>query len=196
MKNIYRYIVLFFILFNFSKAEAINGLFFSAGLGAAKANIDFEETYSGWNGGNTKDDGLGVSFKLGYGVSEDIAIYFFINSAIVPGENDGLDENSYVNSVLGLGFNYYLDSSKIFYTIAGLGKGQFMQLKDTGDDIIYGENDIYRGDGYMLGLGINLFPNFHLEFISLGTDIDDVVDDKKLKLESTSTQILLNYYWY
>lgn len=197
MKSIYKYLVLLLMLCSMSKAQSIDGLFFSIGLGSSKADVNIKERYSGFGEEELNGDlGLGFSTKLGYGFNDDIAVYFFINSSLVPGYSKNIDESSLVNSVLGIGVNYYIDSSNIFYLIGGLGTGQFMELKDTGDDIIYGENDIYRGDGYMVGLGVNLYPNIHLEFVSLGTDIDDVVDDKKLRLDTTSTQLLLNYYWY
>lgn len=195
MKSLFRYMVVVLFVSGLLKAENIDGLFLSLGGGISSANTELEQTYSSWPSDELKDDdGIGFSFKAGYGVNEDIALYFFINSSFVPGYYS--DDSSLVNSVLGIGFNYYIDSSNTFYTIAGLGKGQFMKIIDTEDMVVYGKDDIYKGDGYMLGLGVNLLSNVHLELVYLGTKIDDTVDNKTLKLETDSTLLLLNYYWY
>ena len=176
-------------------SEGIDGFFSSFGLGIANTDTEFKQTYDGFNNGELEGEGgLGFSAKIGSGIGDDLAIYFFINSTLVPGFDKDPD-SALVNSVLGIGFNYYIDSSNIFYTIAGMGKGQFMKLTDS-PDVVVGDDDIYQGDGYMLGLGVNLFPNVHLELVYLNTQIDDTQNNNKLVVETKSTMLLLNYYLY
>ena len=58
------------------------------------------------------------------------------------------------------------------------------------------DDGTYKGDGYILGLGVNLVVHWHLELTHLGTEIDDTVSGNRVKLETESTQLLINYYWY
>lgn len=165
--------------------EGIDGLFASLGVGVANTQTDFESVEQGWSTGESeKETGLAASFKVGYGVKKDLAIYLFRESSFVFGYENDPDESSYGNCITGLGVIYYLDNSNIFYTFFGIGEGQFTKVSEADSE---GE----KGGGYVLGLGVNVLPNIHLELSTLETDIDDDV-----KLESESTRLTLNYYWY
>ncbi len=188
MKKIFKYLIVMFLMINFAKAENINGWFVSFGGGFSSASTDFKDGSKSWQSGEQDIDGLAMSLKLGYGVSDDLTIYLFRNSVIGKYENDPSDD-AYGNCVSGLGFNYYLDSSNIFYIIAGAGEGEFSKVSDAVDDT-------YIGDGYMLGFGVNLTSNWHLELTHLRTDIDDRVDNNRISLETQATQVLINYYWH
>lgn len=165
--------------------EGIDGLFASFGVGVASTKTDFASAKSGWSTGESGNEmGLAGSFKVGYGVDKDLAVYLFRESSFVFGYDNDPDESSYGNCITGLGFLYYLDSSNIFNTIFGIGEGQFTKVSEADSK---GE----KGGGYVVGLGVNLFPNIHLELSKLETDIDDNID-----LKSESTRLTLNYYWY
>lgn len=165
--------------------EGIDGLFASLGVGVASTQTDFETVNQGWSTGKSdKELGLATSFKVGYGIEKDLAVYLFRDSSFVFGYENDPGESSYGNCITGLGVIYYLDKSNIFYTFFGLGEGQFTKVSDADSK---GE----KGGGYVLGLGVNILPNIHLELSTLETDIDD-----NMKLDSESSRLTLSYYWY
>ncbi|HFU75117.1 MAG TPA: hypothetical protein ENK66_02620, partial [Arcobacter sp.] len=84
----------------------------SLGVGAAVTSTKFESAFSGWDNGRADlEVGLATSFKLGYGISDSMALYLFRNSSFVGGYSKAPKREIYGNCITGLGMNYYYKDS-------------------------------------------------------------------------------------
>lgn len=186
MKNLVIKMVLLVGLSIGSYANGIDGFFASLGYGISKVDTDFETVQSGWNAGkNETQTGIASSLKLGYGLSDDLAIYLFRDGAFVHDYKNIPNDDIYANCVTGLGVLYYFEPANIFYTFFGMGTGGFTKFTDVDPT----KRD--SGDGYVLGLGVNIIDNIHAEISLLNSEIDTDIE-----IETTATRFIISYYWY
>lgn len=160
------------------------GFFVSMGAGVAGTHSSFKQVEEGWRSSNEYELGLATSFKLGYGLSDELSVYFMRHSAFVHGYNNAPNSDTYGNCLTGVGVNYMLSSIENTYLIGAVGMGQLSRLSES-------DAKAKKGKAFVLGAGYELSPHLHLEGTYLGTRIDDGV-----KLNSDSLHVTLNYYWY
>lgn len=160
------------------------GFIFSLGAGYNITTTDFNTAYDGWDTGRSEIElGLATSFKIGYGINEQVTAYLFRNSSFIHGYDSDPNSDVYGNCITGLGVNYYLDNSK-FYILGGVGQGQLSKLSDA-------ESDASKGFGIMGGFGYILAEHIQAEINYMAIRVDD-----DIKLASDSLHVTINYYFY
>lgn len=176
------FLLLFLVI---STINAKEGFIFSIGLGGSFTNSNFKKFPQNWNGKKEDNNlGLATSFKLGYGVNEQLSFYIIRNSSFVFGYKQDPKKETYGNCITGLAIEYKLNPTKPTYLIAGFGKGQ---LSKWGED----DSDANMGKAFILGLGYEISPTISIETTYLATRVNDDVD-----VNSNSLQVTLNYYFY
>lgn len=182
----YRYIVFACLIFISQVAYALDGnrQGLIIGLGVGYHNLDMEPYYDGTKLGSSSEKGLATSFKIGSGLSNQLAVYYVRNASWFDMDT----ETTFIIGISGVGGTYFLSpTAPSVYFLAAYGIGD---MSAPFEDI---EPD--TGSAVMLGGGYEIDKHRNLEVTFLNTDIESS-GDSLLTLKSSSVQFTFNYLWY
>jgi hypothetical protein len=165
---------------------------FILGLGAGFHNIDTDFNYDGSKFNSESKSGLATSFKIGWGITNQFALYYVRNASwySAPYFNGYTTSDiTYLAGISGIGGTFYLSPSAP--------SGYFLGAIGIGDLSAPFESNIKSdtGSAFMLGGGYEVSKHLQIEATLLSTDIDSA-DDSRLNLKSSSIQFTFNYLWY
>ena len=156
---------------------------FILGLGAGISAINTEVTVD--NDGyhdNASDSSVGfsTSLKIGYGFTDQFALYYVRNAAWF-----GYDHNddNFISGISGVAANYYIAPKSPIYVMAGVGFGDFANFSE-------GEGEV--GSAFMLGGGYEVYPHVQVEGSYIVTDIEE----SGLDFSTDAFHLTVNYLWY
>lgn len=162
------------------------------GFGAGFHSIDIDFIYDGSKFDSQSENGLATSFKIGGGVTNQLAIYYVRNASWYSAPySDGFltQDTIYTIGLSGVGASYFLSSSTpSVYVLAAFGIGDISAPfeSDVTPDI---------GGAFMLGGGYEFKRHIMVEATYLSTNIESA-DDSQLSIESSSLQVTINYVFY
>ncbi len=165
---------------------------FILGLGAGFHNIDTDFNYDGSKFNSESKSGLATSFKIGWGITNQFALYYVRNASwySAPSFNGYTTSDiTYLAGISGIGGTFYLSPSAP--------SGYFLGAIGIGDLSAPFESNIESdtGSALMFGGGYEVSKHLQIEATLLSTDIDSA-DDSRLNLKSSSIQFTFNYLWY
>jgi len=165
---------------------------FILGLGAGFHNIDTDFNYDGSKFNSESKSGLATSFKIGWGITNQFALYYVRNASwySAPYFNGYTTSDiTYLAGISGIGGTFYLSPSAP--------SGYFLGAIGIGDLSAPFESNIKSdtGSALMFGGGYEVSKHIQIEATLLSTDIDSA-DDSRLNLKSSSIQFTFNYIWY
>ncbi len=167
-----------------------DGFFMAFGLGVHSLDNDF--IYAGTELKSNSNSGLATSFKIGFGVTEQIALYYIRNASWYNDSYyDGYSatDTVYTVGINGLGMTYYFSSSSpSFYMMLATGIGDMFTPLETDPAYDSGSANLY-------GIGYEFSNHFTSELTLLKVDIESS-EDNQLSLESSSLQFTINYLFY
>ncbi len=192
--NIFKCLLTVVILFSASSAMAFDddrdGFFMGFGIGVHSLNNDYFFYDSKMQ--TDSKNGLATSFKIGYGFTEQVALYYIRNASWF---NDSYSEGYSTSDTLytigmgGLGITYYFSSSApSAYLMLASGVGDIsapLESNATSD----------TGCANLFGVGYEFSKHVTSELTLLKADIESSYDSR-LRLESTSLQLTINYVFY
>ncbi len=147
---------------------------FMLGLGIGVSSIKTSIT-----GEDSRDTGFATSFKLGYGLSEQLSIYLSSQGDNYKYDGKGKSVNT---SLFGIGMDYYFEKNSPYYVTAMLGQGTVIELKKSKDQ---------TGYGFLVGAGYELSEHISLEASYMKVNTND-----KLNADTDSIRFTVNYTWY
>ena len=152
------------------------GFMIGVGLGATYVSTDLNSKFGG--DFNEKEFGVATSFKLGYGLSDQVSVYYTnqVDWYKFAGE-------STVVGLTGIGTDYYFDNNSPFYSTAMIGFGTISDIKD---------NSTSRGFAYELGFGYDIAEHISVEAAYMNINIDE----KNVGVDTDSFRVKFNYTWY
>ncbi len=181
----YRHIAFACLVFISQVAHALDGnrQGLIVGLGVGYHNLDMEPYYDGTKLGSSSEKGLATSFKIGSGLSNQLAVYYVRNASWF--DTGG---TTFIIGISGVGGTYYLSpAAPSVYFLAAYGIG------DMSAPFENVEPD--TGSAVMLGGGYEIDKHRNLEVTFLNTDLESS-DNSLFTLQSSSVQFTFNYLWY
>lgn len=166
-----------------SSVEAFDGQRegFLIGLGAGLSSVN-TEVKMGYYGYNERSFGLATSFKIGYGFTNQFALYY-MNDVSWFGYDDDPYDDTYTSSFTGVSASYYIDEHAPAYVLAGVGIGTFANFSEDAGE---------TGSAFILGAGYEVSPHIQIE----ATYLVNSVDDGGIEVDTDAFRMTLNYMWY
>lgn len=165
----------------FSFDEQREGFLISVGVGLASVNTELSYLGSSADEDNT---GFATSFKLGYGISNQLLVYYVNDVSWFSFEND---DDTYTAGHSGIGFSYYIGENEPFYLLAGVGLGTFSNFTSGESDDI--------GSAYSLGLGYEVSPHIQLEAVYQSSTTENQYNNN-IETTNSAFRVTVNYMWY
>lgn len=162
---------------------------FILGLGAGFHSTGLDVTYKGRTASKSKT-GLATSFKIGYGVDEQLAIYYVRNASWAYDSDVNYSDVLFSGGISGVGLNYYIEpSARSAYLIGALGFGDFSAPFES-------ENDFptYTGSAFMIGSGFEIKKHVQGEITWLKTNLSN--SNSIFEVSTSSIQFTVNYLFY
>lgn len=173
-------IILIISLFVLQSLNAYNehrqGLFGGLGIGIASSK-DLYET--------NRYYGLTIPWEIGYGINENILIYFSMEGAIRIEEAIVI-----VESVSGLGLSYYMNNNSYIKTTIGPSEIRYLS--------IYGAGTL-NGLGFSLGWGQTLSKTSSIELTYLGLFFDKIQKlgySIPINRSSNTISVIYKHRWF
>lgn len=159
---------------------------FILGVGAGFHNIDTDFNYDGTKFKSESETGIATSFKIGWGITNQFALYYVRNASWY---STSYSDTTYLVGISGIGGTFYLSPSAP--------SGYFMGAIGIGDLSAPFESNVKSdtGSALMFGGGYEISKHLQIEATLLSTDIDSA-DDSRLNLKTSSIQFTFNYLWY
>ena len=181
------------LLFSATPALAFDdhrqGFIFGLGAGFHSINLDF--LYNGFNYGSESESGIATSFKIGGGLTDQLALYYVRNVSWYSApysDRFTTTDATYTVGLTGVGASYFLSPSAP--------SGYFMAAFGLGDIAVPSESvKPDTGSAFMFGAGYEFKNHLMAEATWLVTNIESA-DDSRFTLESSSLQFTLNYLFY
>lgn len=163
-------------------------LSFGAGFHTLKKNF----SRSGYNDVSQSKGGLATSFKIGAGLTDQVAVYYVRNASWFSAPyTDGVTtkDATYTIGISGIGATYFLaPSAPSGYFLAALGIGDIAAPFEN-------NTQANTGGAFMFGGGYEFAKNLMLEATLLSTKIQDN-SSPAITLKSSSLQFTINYLFY
>ena len=165
---------------------------FILGLGAGFHTLKENYTNNGNNVGSRSEGGIATSFKIGGGITDQVALYFVRNASwfSAPYYINGVTtrDATYTIGLSGIGVSYFLTpSAPSGYFHAAIGVGDIATpFESTKPD---------TGSAFMFGGGYEFTKNIMIEGTLLTTHIQDT-SLPPVTLKSSSLQFTINYLFY
>jgi hypothetical protein len=186
--NIFKSALLVAIIFSSTPAFAFddNRQGFMLGVGAG-----FETLKVGTVTGSMPKEGVATSLKIGWGITERIALYYVQNDSWYRDYPSATakQQSTYTIGISGIGVTYFLaPTAQSGYILAAIGTGYnrapFDKSVNPG-----------TGSAFMIGGGYEYEKNLTVEGTLLSTRYDSV-SSPQVSLKSTSIQMTINYLFY
>jgi hypothetical protein len=165
---------------------------FILGFGAGFHTIRENYYVNGINVSSQSEGGLATSFKIGAGVTDQVALYYVRNASWFSAPYfDGYTtrDATYTVGISGIGVSYYLaPSAPSGYFLAAVGIGDIAAPFEDNT----GTNN---GGAFMFGGGYEFAKNLMIEGTLLSTNIKDN-SSPQTTLKSSSLQLTINYLFY
>lgn len=161
---------------------------FILGLGAGFHSTDIDFFYNGSNVESQSESGFATSFKIGGGLTDQLALYYVRNASWYSAPLSNGKDATYTIGLTGLGGSYFLSpSAPSGYFIAAFGIGDYSTpFENIKPD---------TGSALMFGGGYEFQTHLMFEVTLLTTDIESEYDSR-FSLKSSSFQFTLNYLFY
>ena len=192
--KIKKYFLVIILMLNFQVAEAFDNIRqgFILGLGAGFHTLNVDFNFNGSKIASDSETGLATSFKIGGGITNQLALYYVRNASwySAPSSNGFVINNiTYEIGISGIGLTYFLSPTAP--------SGYFLGAVGVGDIDAPFEDNIKAdtGSAVMIGGGYETANHMQLEATLLSTDIDSS-DDSRFNLKSSSVQFTFNYMFY
>jgi hypothetical protein len=159
---------------------------FMVGLGAG-----FDILKVGTATGSMPKEGLATSVKIGWGITERIALYYVQNDSWFRAypSSTAKEQSSYTIGISGIGATYFLaPTAQSGYVLTAIGAGYARAPFDP-------SASSSTGNAFMIGGGYEYEKNLTIEGTILTTRYDSV-SAPHMSLKSTSIQMTLNYLFY
>ncbi len=150
---------------------------FLVGIGAGVAKLTIEE--NSW----ATSLGLATSFKIGYGFTNQFALYYRSDVSWFGYEDDSQDD-TYISGLAGIAADYYVDENSPYYLTAGVGIGSFANFTTKGQS--------ETGSAYTIGAGYEVAPHVSLEAMYLS----NTIDGHDGEFSTNALRLTVNYMWY
>lgn len=165
---------------------------FILGLGIGLHNINSDFIVNGAKVGSQSEGGVATSFKIGGGVTDQLALYYVRNASWYSAPYfDGFMSRdiTYTIGLSGFGASYFLAPTAP--------SGYFLAAVGTGDISAPFESNIRAdtGGAFMLGGGYEFNRNLMFEATLQATNIQGS-GSPPLTLKSSSLQFTINYLFY
>lgn len=165
---------------------------FIIGLGAGFHAIDIDVLYDDSKNGSDLEGGIATSFKMGWGLTNQFALYYARNVSWYRGlylDEFKTSDATNIVGIAGLGGVYYLSpSSQSGYFLGAIGKGDVSAISKS-------NTRSTTGSALMLGGGYEISEHLQIEATLVTTDIERV-GFSRLNLKTSSIQFTVNYLWY
>jgi hypothetical protein len=165
---------------------------FILGFGAGFHTLKENFTSNGYNVGSRSEGGFATSFKIGGGITDQVALYFVRNASwfSAPYFNGVTTRDAtYAIGLSGIGASYFLAPSAP--------SGYFLAAIGAGDIATPFENNTKpdTGSAFMFGGGYEFTKNLMIEGTLLTTHIQST-GLPPVTLKSSSLQFTINYLFY
>jgi hypothetical protein len=165
---------------------------FILGFGAGLQTIRENFSGNGYNDVSQSEGGLATSFKIGAGVTDQVALYYVRNASWFSAPYfDGYTTRdvTYTIGISGIGISYFLaPTAPSGYFLAAVGVGDIAVPFESNT----GTN---TGGAFMFGGGYEFAKNLMIEGTLLSTNIQDN-SSPPITLKSSSLQFTINYLFY
>lgn len=163
---------------------------FILGLGIGLHNINSDFSVNGTKTGSQSEGGIATSFKIGGGVTDQLALYYVRNASWFKAPyGTPAREITYMIGLSGLGASYFLQPAAP--------SGYFLVAVGVGDISAPSESNIRddTGSAFMFGGGYEFSKNLLLEATLQATNIQSS-GATPVTLKSSSLQFTINYLFY
>ena len=155
---------------------------FLVGIGAGVAKIKTEVDV-GSLGADDTSLGLATSFKIGYGFTNQFALYYR-NDVNWFGYDSDPQDDTYISGLTGIAANYFIEENSPYYLTAGVGVGSFANFTN--------KTRSETGSAYTIGAGYEVAPHVSLE----ATYLSNTIEEKNVELSTGALRLTVNYMWY
>ncbi|MCF6243920.1 MAG: porin family protein [Sulfurovum sp.] len=159
--------------------EQKKGFLLSYGAGASFIDTKVKTGKVGTDGSTF---GLATSFKVGYGFTNQFALYYMNDISWFESENDPYG-HTHSSGFSGISGSYYITESSPIYVTAGVGIGTFSN---------FSELKVETGESYLLGAGYEFSPHVQVE----ATYHSNTIEEKNVDLSTDALKITVNYMLY
>jgi len=165
---------------------------FILGFGSGFHTLKENYSSSGSNDWSRSEGGLATSFKIGAGITDQVAVYYVRNASWFSAPYfDGVTtrDATYTIGISGIGASYFLaPSAPSGYFLAAIGVGDIAVPFES-------STKSNTGGAFMFGGGYEFMKNLMIEGTILSTNIQDN-SSPPITLKSSSLQFTINYLFY
>jgi len=175
--------------------EKREGLILGIGAGFATVYTDSEGKKHRYLMDNQRNWRFGSSFKVGYGLSEQFAIYFA--RIMTLGGHDHNDD-WYMNGLTGVAADWFIEENTPLYLTAAIGLGDWANLtKDEGTSGMA----LLLGGGYEIIPHVKVEINYMLTFTSGDTPVTTSTGkftgkNDRMDIDTRAFQLMVSYELY